>query len=152
MGYEFTKTRNKVNIAIAPRKINKIKSKIVQSLVDFNKTRDFSLLKDRLLFLTANYPIKTGRQKLSKYEKKGVLHGGIAYNYHIINDISCLQKLDNFAFQMINSDKLARLNRRLTAPQKRLLRKYSFIIGFERHITRRFTQDRLQQIALCWSK
>lgn len=152
LGYEFTKIQNKVNIAIAPRKINKIKSKIVQSLVDFGKTRDFSLLKDRLLFLTANYPIKTGRQKLSKYEKKGVLHGGIAYNYHLINDISCLQKLDNFAFQMINSDKLARLNQHLTEQQKHILRKYSFIIGFERHITRRFTRDRLQQIALCWSK
>lgn len=150
LGYEFTKQKQRVKIAIAPRKINKIKRKIVQSLVDFNKRRDFELLKDRLLFLTANYPIKTSRQKLSKYAKNGVLHGGIAYNYPIINEMSCLQKLDMFAFQVFHSSNFARLNQNLTAAQQSIISKYSFVIGFNRHITRRFTQDRLQQIALCW--
>lgn len=156
LGYRFSrykktgnnKTENVfiVNIGIAPKKLKKIKTKIIKCLLDFKKTKDIILLKDRLLFLTANYPLKTARQKTSKYEKVGALHGGIAYNYPIVSEMSCLKELDTFLYQAIQlSYKFG-----LSYDQKNLLRKYSFVVGFCRHITRRFKLERLKQIKLCW--
>ncbi len=152
LGYRFSRHKNTgknkfiVDIVISHKKIIRIKTKIVHCLLDFRKTNDISLLKDRLLFLTTNYPLKTARQKTSKYEKIGALHGGIAYNYPIISDISCLKELDVFLYQSIH------LNNKfgLSEDQKNLLRKYSFVVGFDRHITRRFKLERVKQIKRCW--
>lgn len=159
LGYRFSRykkiSKNKaehvfiVNIVIAPQKIKKIKTKIIKCLLDFRKTKDIKLLKDRLLFLTANYPLKTTRQKISKYDKTGVLHGGIAYNYPLVNNISCLKELDTFLYQIIQLNACARLNIGLNYNQKKELRKYSFVVGFCRHITRQFKLERLKQIKLC---
>lgn len=156
LGYRFSRnkrpSKNKaengfnVNIVIAPKKIKKIKTKIIKCLLDFRKTKDINLLKDRLLFLTANYPLKTARQKTSKYEKIGALHGGIAYNYPLISDMSCLRELDTFLYQSIQLNDRFGLN----YEQKNLLRKYSFFVGFCRHITKRFKLERIKQIKLCW--
>lgn len=156
LGYRFSRYKkagkNKaesvfiVDIVIAPKKMKKIKTKIIKCLLDFRKTKDIKLLQDRLLFLTANYPLKTARQKTSKYEKIGALHGGIAYNYPIISEMSCLKELDTFLYQSIQlSYKFG-----LSYDQKNLLRKYSFVVGFCRHIKRRFKLERLKQIKLCW--
>lgn len=161
LGYQFSRykksTKNggefifDVDIVIAPKKIQKIKTKIIKCLLDFRKTKDFALLKDRLLFLTANYPLQTARQKMSKYEKVGALRGGIAYSYPIISNTSCLKHLDTFLYQAIQLNMCIRLNIGLTDNQKKELRKYSFVGGFCRHITRRFKLERLKQIKLCWN-
>lgn len=160
LGYRFSRykkiSKNKaknvfvVDIVIAPQKMKKIKTKIIKCLLDFRRTKDIKLLKDRLLFLTANYPLKTTRQKTSKYDKVGALHGGIAYNYSLVNDTSCLKELDTFLYQIIQLNAHDKLNIGLNYKQKKELRKYSFVVGFCRHITRRFKLERLKQIKLCW--
>jgi len=55
-GYEF---RDKViKVSIAKKKIKKIKTRIVYSFLDYLKNHNFTLLEDRLKFLSGNYPIK----------------------------------------------------------------------------------------------
>ena len=116
----------------------------------FIQNNDQQLLKDRLLFLSANYPLKTLRQELSKYENTGYLHGGIAYNYPLIDDFSCLKELDTFLYQIIYTNGFKRINRFLTSAQKTEMQKYSFYSGYQRRITRWFKLDRLRQITKCW--
>jgi hypothetical protein len=151
LGYEFVKDKNNhLNTTIAPKKILKIKERIVKAFLTFSKDHNFRLLQDRLLFLSANYPLKTSRQKLSKYENVDYLRGGIAYNYPLIDDFSCLHKLDTFLHQVIKTEMFARMNRNLTQLQKNILQKYSFYFGFQRHITRWFTPNRIAKITKCW--
>ncbi len=150
----FNKKKNnqyiRLRTTISPKKIKKMKERIVKAFLSFKHHQDMTLLKDRLLFLTANYPLKTIRQEVSKYEKVGCLHGGIAYNYPLINDTSCLKELDTFLYQVINTSAFAKININFTQEQKAELRKYSFFIGYQRRISRKFKLDRLSQIIECW--
>ena len=151
LGYQFKKdTNNKLKTTIAPKKIKKIKERMIKAFLAFTQNRDQKLLKDRLLFLSANYPLKTLRQELSKYENTGYLHGGIAYNYPLIDDFSCLKELDTFLYQIIYTNEFKRINRFLTSAQKTEMQKYSFYSGYQRRITRWFKLDRLRQITKCW--
>lgn len=151
LGYQFEKdTNNKLKTTIAPKKIKKIKERMIKAFLAFTQNRDQKLLKDRLLFLSANYPLKTLRQELSKYENTGYLHGGIAYNYPLIDDFSCLKELDTFLYQIIYTNGFKRINRFLTSAQKTEMQKYSFYSGYQRRITRWFKLDRLRQITKCW--
>lgn len=144
------KQRIKFRTTIAPKKIKKIKERVVKAFLDFSKRRDLKLLKDRLLFLSANYPLKTPRQELSKYETAGYLHGGIAYNYPLIDDLTCLKELDAFLYQIIYMPAFNKINKLFTPAQKKELQKYSFYTGFQRRISRDFKIDRLTVITECW--
>jgi hypothetical protein len=151
LGYQFRKNNdNKLETTIAPSKVKKIKERLVKAFLAFMKDRDFRLLKDRLLFLSANYPLKTPRQELSKYENTGYLHGGIAYNYSLIDDFSCLRELDTFVYKIIFTTAFDKINRHLTPAQKSELQKYSFYTGYQRRITRWFNLSRLSEITKCW--
>jgi len=107
-------------------------------------------LKDRLLFLSANFPLQTKRQKFYKYERVGSLHGGIAYNYPLIDDFSCLSDLNTFLYKILHTKEFYRINSKLTETQKNALGKYSFLAGFHRRIIRSFKRHRLGEIVKCW--
>ena len=161
LGYQFFKyaeknAKNKITIkiktVIAPKKIKRIKERLVKAFTAFSKYKDIKLLKDRLLFLSANYPIKSMRQELTPYDKIGYLHGGIAYNYPLIDDISCLRELDTFLYKLINTDAFSRINNSFTLAQKKELQKYSFYTGYKRRIKRTFSFNRRTEIVECWSE
>lgn len=158
LGYEFicskiekNKDIRAIKTRIAPKKIKKIKKRIVSAFLSHKQDRNFRLLQDRLLFLTATYPLKTQRQKLSKYEAAGFLHGGIFYSYPLIDDLDCLQELDVFLNGLLCSQKFSRIVGSLSPDQKSLLRKYSFVQGYKRRISRRYKTDYIKDIVKCWS-
>ncbi len=151
LGYSFTKTsKDDINISISPKKIKKIQKRITCAFLAFVKDRNFKLLKDRILFLSANYPMKTEKQSLNPYEKPGTLHGGIAYNYHLINDPSCLKALDCFLYKIIFTRSFIKINQHLSDTQKEQLHRLSFYASFMRRITRKFTLERISTITTCW--
>lgn len=165
LGYEFecAPTHNKqgkiigrsVKTRIAKKKIDKIKGRLVSSFLAYNKTSktpsDYKLLKDRLLFLTATYPLKTQRKKLSKFENAGFLHGGIPYSYPLIDDLSCLADLDMFLRGLLFSKSLTkRITSTLDADQRNELKKFSFLQGYNRRISRRFKLEHIGRITECW--
>lgn len=155
LGYEFkcrlSDKRRIVQTRIAKKKINKIKGRVVSSFLDYKKHPDFNLLKDRLLFLTATYPLKTQRKKLSKFEAAGYLHGGILYSYPLIDDLSCLSELDIFLNALLFSKKMKeRITKNLSDTQRNELKKFSFLQGYNRRISRRFKIDHIGRITECW--
>lgn len=155
LGYEFEYEKKDgkktVTTKIAEKKINKIKSRIISCFIDYKQNNNLPLLKDRLIFLTATYPLKTQRQKLSKYEAAGYLHGGIFYSYPLIDDLSCLKNLDTFFNQVLWAKKFTRISLPLTKAQKDSLKKYSFLQGYKRRISRKFSLEHLQRIIRCWN-
>lgn len=151
LGYHFKSNLGKnVIISIDHKKVNKIKLKIIKALIDYNKTNDFSLLKKRIIFLKANYPIKKPSQKVSANERQGHLHGGLAYNYPLINSFDELRLLDNFFHYVLYSDKFNRLNKKLSGEQKYRLIKIKFYHGYHRRISRKFSLNCLDKITKCW--
>ena len=152
LGYLFEKQDKLLKTSIAPKKIKRIKERVIKAFLAFVKNRDFKLLKDRLLFLSANYPLKSPKQELSKYENAGYLHGGIAYNYPLIDDFACLRELDTFLNQILYASGFGRINRLFTSEQIAELKKYSFYSGFQRRISRKFKLSRLDDIIKCWGQ
>lgn len=160
LGYEFrcqlkscplkNKITREVKTRIAKKKLNKIKNRLVLAFLSFKAMPDFSLLKDRLLFLTATYPLKTQRKKLSKFEAAGILHGGILYSYPLIDDPECLSELDIFLNGLLRSKSLRRITATLNDAQRAEIKKFSFLQGYSRRISRKFPIDRIKIITECW--
>jgi hypothetical protein len=155
LGYEFTVYEplpnssdfRLVRTEIAPKKINKIKTRIIRTFLEFANTGDVSLLRDRIKFLTSNFDIidkKTGKRKLS----------GIYYSYPLLSDNSIsLTELDTFLRNAI----LSRTGRlfSLTAPkllsnQKRELLNFSFTRGYKSKRFIHFSPIKIKQIQKCW--
>lgn len=155
LGYEFrcqpvVKKIRTVKTRIAKKKLNKIKNRLVLAFLSFKTTQDFSLLKDRLLFLTATYPLKTQRKKLSQFEAAGLLHGGILYSYPLIDDLTCLSELDVFLNGLLRSKSLQRITTTLDNTQRAEVKKFSFLQGYSRRISRKFPIDHIARITECW--
>lgn len=161
LGYQFfkyaeknakSKIEIKIKTIIDPKKIKKIKTRLVKAFIAFSRKKDIKLLKDRILFLSANYPIKSMRQELTPYEKIGYLHAGIAYNYPLIDDMSCLREIDTFLYELINTAAFRKINSSFTPEQRKELQKYSFYTGYQRRIKRIFNFSRRTEIVKCWSE
>ncbi len=154
LGYNFSKASkngNELKITISEKKLKKIKEKLIKSFVEFVKTRDEKLLVDRLLFLTANFPVFGSKQLTTNYDRRGCLHGGNAYNYALINDLSCLKSLDSFLYNILFLPSFSRINSTFSATLKTQLRKYSFYTGYKRRIFRKFDRNRINEIVRKWN-
>ena len=150
LGYQFKykeKDGKKVLvISIADKKIKKIKNRIIRSLTQFIKTGDFSLLENRLKFLSGNYSIKHRK-------KTNDLKAGIYYNYALINDYSCLDDLDIFFHKALHSKNKSfghQINGALNSTQKKRLSRFSFRYGFQNKIHYPFKGADIQKINSCW--
>lgn len=152
LGYEFiVDKKKKLTINVSKKKLSKIKTKFILSLIDYKKNNDFKLLKNRLLFLTTTYPIKSSRQKISKYKDLGYLQAGIFFNYsNISSDSDSLANLDKFVRNVLFSNN--KYSKSLTNDQKRELAKISFVASFNRKITRNYFKDfnKIKRIMRCW--
>lgn len=143
---ESKRTRGALNISISENKVNKFKSRIVKSFVEFVKDEDFLLLQNRIKFLTGNYPIR-------KNAEGKELKAGIYYNYLQINDLSVLKELDVFFRKILfskNNSLGSKINSRLNSEQKNSLKKYSFISGFKNQIYYSFQSNEMSEIVKCW--
>jgi len=150
LGYKFFKKSQrkdeKLNVSISDKKVKKIKTKIIKSLVDYNKNLDFRLLQMRIKFLTGNYSIR-------KRVNENDLRAGIFYNYSEINDTNVLKELNIFMNKAIyskNGSFGSKLSRNLTKDQKVKLSTYSFRYGFLNRVYSSFTFDEMKAIISCW--
>ncbi|RZN83535.1 MAG: RNA-directed DNA polymerase [Winogradskyella sp.] len=138
----------KIIVSIASRKVKKYKTRIVHSFLDFLKNNDFSLLEDRLKFLTGNYPIKRNPSEGT------TLYAGLYYNYPFINDEAILIELTVFLRKLINSKSKSlgiKINAAFSNDQKEQLSIYSFLAGWKnRKVNTDFRPERVKQIKQCW--
>ncbi len=163
LGYAFTVSNpttveagNKKNgelnrsvlIDIASRKIKKFKTRIVRAFLDYGKTGDWDLLRDRVAFLTQNFSVynpKAGGKKLA----------GIYYSYPLVNaESGGLLELDRYLRNAV----LARTGRvfsksalRLCGKQKRQLLSSSFVRGHASQSFIHFSGHRISDIQRCWA-
>ena len=160
LGYSFTvkepkKEQNKppgsyhrsVIVDIAKKKITRFKTRISRSFLEFSRTNDWELLKDRIKFLTKNfsvYNVKAGGKKMA----------GIFHSYPLVSDdAKGLKILDNFLRNAILSKngRISSLSSpKLTTQQKKELLAQSFAKGHLEKNYVHFSGTRFEQIQKCW--
>lgn len=150
LGYSFSaktngkKNESTINISIASKKVKKIKTRIIKSLLDYSKNRNFELLEKRIVFLTGNYTIKNNSER-------GNLRSGIYYNYSYVNDYSVLSKLNQFLRKSIYSKSNnfgVKIN--LSDDNRKKLLKYCFKAGFDKKVYHKFEFNEMKRIIECW--
>lgn len=104
---------NTVDVKIATNKVNKIKTRIALSFLEYKKNPNFKLLKDRIYFLST--------LRVVKKNKNGTVLAGNAYNYMYATDFSDLKNIDGFYFSLIRKSRY-----RLSNTEVDELRKISF--------------------------
>ncbi|MGZ0079657.1 antiviral reverse transcriptase Drt3a [Methylomonas sp. YC3] len=136
-----------VTVDVAAKKVTRFKTRIARSFIDFSKTGDFVLLKDRIKFLTKNFSVynaKAGGKKIA----------GIFHSYPLIsNDANALRNLDYFLKNAVISKSgriFSKSSLRLSAKQKRELLAHSFVRGHAERQFVYFSGSRLKEIQKCW--
>lgn len=162
LGYELTiknpskqnnenikhKYRN-VFVDISPKKVKKIKTRIMRTLLSFCENKDYVLLLDRLKLITGNYSIidrKTGIKR-----KAGIFY---SYKHVSIENSASLKKLDKFyktALLSKNGKISSSVNNILSDSDRRKLLKLTFYNGFTKKTFFHFPQQRLSEIMECWA-
>jgi hypothetical protein len=159
LGYRFsvfdplkadTKTKEgyrQVRIEIAPAKISRIKLRILRSLLDYGRTKDLSLLIDRIKYLTSNFSVidkNTGKRRMA----------GIYYGYPLLNeDSKSLKYLDGFLRSAILSKEgrvCSSISGGLTSSLKRAILAHSFKLGHKERRFVYFSSKRISAIQRCW--
>jgi hypothetical protein len=167
LGYSFAVTpipkgshSRTVSVRIASGKLNRIKTRIILSLNDHRRDRNFFLLRDRVRFLTSNYRLR--RSGVSSVSSTHIL-SGIFFNYRHCGDYVSrgqkfkftpssaneLKALDGFFHSLIKG-RGSSFSSMLTPLQKQLLSKYSFFQGYSRRILARYSNERVGEIKSAW--
>lgn len=154
LGYEFTfsdiASRSKkadVGVSIASSKVKKIKTRIMLALKDYATGGDFSLLRDRILFLSGNYTVR-----VASNDKR--VKAGIYYNYRLLNPDAnetenVLRGLNAFLRQAVYSKTLKFVST-LTRAQRDELARFSFVSGFRNRRPVKLLPQRVYQVKGCW--
>lgn len=136
-----------VLIDLTVKKTNRIKEKISKSFYAFAKDLNYELLKDRLVFLSTN------RDLLNKVKNRKI-PTGVYYSHSEIDFPSySLENIDKFLKILINKPQgriSSVLVGKLTKQQKKDLLKISFSDGFKKRTFKRYSPDRLSNIARIW--
>ncbi|MBB1075056.1 RNA-directed DNA polymerase [Rhodoferax sp. 4810] len=136
-----------VAVDIAKSKVKKIKTRIIRSFLEFNQTSDWTLLYDRIQFLTQNFSVynsKVGSKKLA----------GIYYSYPEVSEgAASLIELDRFLRNatLSKTGKLfSQTSLKLSGKQKRSILTQSFVRGHASKSFVYFPGQRIKQIQECW--
>lgn len=137
-----------VDLDIANTKVNKIKTRIIRSLLSYVNDKNFELLENRISFLCSNFSVidaDRDRKRLA----------GIYHNYHRISHekSEALSELDLFLKKVITSRHGRACHlffRNTNDAQRRRLLQWSFRRGYEKKIYLHFSEKRLSEIQRCW--
>ncbi|WP_082021378.1 antiviral reverse transcriptase Drt3a [Chromohalobacter japonicus] len=137
----------KVIVDLSPNKVKRIKDKLCKAFYAYSKTNNYSLLRDRLRFLTTN-------REFVKKDGSTIIPVGVYYNSSACDFPSeQLSHLDDFMRYLLfgSRGRLPRLHTsNLTLKQKKELIKFSFSYGFNCRVHKRFSYDRLAEIVKVW--
>ena len=159
LGYSFSIFASKGDrhryliINISKNKINKIKTRIVNALIDFKVNRNIDLLEKRIQFLTGNFYILSRKNKKKIEHENGGLKSGIYFNFKYLNNDNQLEDLDNFLNKSLlcKRGSLAKFSRTLSNSDRKKILSYSFKSGFHCQRTHKFTDHDLKDICRCWN-
>lgn len=148
LGYEFSvpesnKKAKNLEVRVSEKKINKIKTRLVRSIIAYAHDSDWQLLVDRYKFLTGLSPI------YSKARKKTGLNSGLRFSYRYINKYHQLKELDDFKGRLLYSRKggfSKKYSSKISEAGKRELARISFFASFENKRSYSFSLQRLSEI------
>ena len=139
--------RRSVVLDIAESKVKKRKTRIVCSILQYLKDRNFIDLRDRIKLITCNYRFFDHKRSQTRF----------AGNYHAYRPIDIpsdsLTELDYFFRKIIlsNSGKISQpLSQALTRGQRTELLRLSFRRGFAENVQFGFSPNRLKHLIGCW--
>lgn len=137
-----------VHLDIADSKVKKIKTRMTRAVISYCNNRDFSLLENRLKFLTANFSVLDADR-----ERKRL--AGIFYNYHRVNpdNSRALKELDSYLMKIALSGSGAVFDDffcKTRVAQRRRLLKFSFDRGFREKTFMHFSREKLKLVQECW--
>ncbi len=148
LGFSFTvvsRTQNTkhhmrdVSLDIALAKVKKQKSRIVMSLRQFVKDKNFCDLRSRFRLIICGY-------KFYDKNKNRKRSAGICHTYCLIDkDASALKKLDTFKTKLVLLH-----NASLTQVQRQGLLKLSFKNAFQKKTHFNFSHNKLANLKKCW--
>lgn len=148
--YETNKAtpyERRVNLDIAPSKVKKRKTRMVKSVLQFLKDKNFVDLYDRFKLITCNYRFFDHRTSVVRL-------AGLKHTYGLIDASSdALQQLDNFQKTLVlnKTGKIGvSLSGALTNNQRKMLLRLSFTKGFENDTQFHFSPTRLKFLIDCW--
>ncbi|MFP1763087.1 antiviral reverse transcriptase Drt3a [Lonsdalea quercina] len=137
----------KIVIGISDKKLTKIKTKICKAFYNYELNKDFSLLIDRLMFLSTN-------RLLINKDRGRKMPTGIFYNYPLVNDNSeSLKVIDSYIRSLIlgSSCRLStKLNSSLNTKQIKIILRINFVKGFANKIHKKYSLNRLKEITRIW--
>ncbi len=163
LGYEYkilnTKNsmgRRNVHIYLSRKKINKIKSRIIQAIQDFKISGDITTLEQRFQFLSSNYPIDTSTSRRHYFSDDEIdeLRGGIFYNNKYINTPERLLELNDFLTRLMfsrKSNSIGRTIQSIPIQKRRRLASMDFKNGFMKKHYHNFDKSELNLICSCWN-
>ncbi|MBH1665794.1 hypothetical protein I5U73_11775 [Stenotrophomonas maltophilia] len=140
---------NPVGAYMADKKMAKYKSRIHAATREYLATHDFSLLRDRVLFLTGNY-------KLDSLKVGGSLCGGIFYNFDLYRPLSDDALMRDSRLEHLDKFLIGSLLRafKIHAPPSRNERRevlsLSFVNGHRLRRMRKLAPKRISEIGRCW--
>lgn len=178
LGYQYTlhpisesskSNKRHVSVKMSKNKINKIKTRIVLSLINYNiKNESYKnkaidnlhrffrdrTLRNRIKFLSGNYEVRDNNQnKNNDDDEKTVLKGGLFYNNPLLNNIEQLEELNIFIRNLLFTNKnslFGKRIRRIPIELRRELASTDFKHGFESRVTHQFFDFQLKEICEIW--
>ncbi|TLS83838.1 hypothetical protein FD722_06675 [Photobacterium damselae subsp. damselae] len=145
LGVKFRFDKKSVDFLLSSNKINKIKTRIIKSIVDYGINKNESLLLERIEFLTGNYKLYT------KTESNN-LKAGIYYNNQYINNFSQLNELDSFLRKSLTAKKgsLSKITKTIPSDTVSKCMRYSFFRGYINKKIINLSDKKTIQIVRCW--
>lgn len=157
LGYKFVFTTGK-KLAVSPScytlladsKSKKIKTRVARAITEYISDNDYTLLLDRIKFLTKNVTV-------DKSLRKSRLKSGIAYTYDQYDapnephafEHATLNHLDKFLRTKIRQ--LCSSNGTISYAQKRTLGSNSFLAGHGNFHRTSFNPSRMRVVRSCWN-
>lgn len=129
------KNLSALKIQIAESKIDRVKRKVEIAIIDFQKTTNIQLLKDRLKFLSGTYPLYQNHKAAEHHSSQ--LKGGLRFTYPLLNDLTPLKGLDRYLIQRVSASSVPISTNEV-----------SFLKRFTKH--ENFTEERIKEIIECW--
>lgn len=151
---ELFNSKRVVNVSLTRDKINKIKSRIVYSILDrgnllYSDEQNAMNLFDRINLLSGNYVIKN---KVSGDETLKELKAGIFYSNKLVNDKKVFDEFNIFIkkalFSKVNS--IGRIVAKISKLERKLLLSLCFVDGFSKKKSIEYSRERMIFLKGCW--
>lgn len=163
LGYDFTvynvpcltdnflgMARRRVSIDISIGKTNKLKSRLIKSLIKYTNSKktsdEYNLLLLRIKFLSGNYSLINASPSPN-------VKSGIYYNYSKINEYKQLESLDDLLKSLLfnkNSNLSIRIQRSIPISKRIDIAHFSFIKGFTRKTHHKFKFKDFERVKQAW--